>query len=67
MMTLKELRKALGWSVGETAAWLEVTERSIRRWEDSYTPPKAILISLQYRLKYGELNDSNIRKLRVSD
>lgn len=49
---LKTLRKALGLSVNQLADWLDVNERTVRRWEyGEIGTPKSILMCCAYRLE----------------
>lgn len=53
-MTLKPLRLALGLSVNQLADWLQVDERTLRRWEYGERPtPHAVILACQYRQQYG--------------
>ena len=51
---IKQQRIALGWSVNELAAFIEVNERTVRRWEYGELPtPRAVTLLLQYVEKDG--------------
>lgn len=48
-MQLKQQRNKIGWSVNELAAFLEVNERTIRRWEyNELATPRAVTRLLDY-------------------
>jgi DNA-binding transcriptional regulator YiaG len=45
---IKTLRKALGWSVNDLSTYIEVDERTVRRWEYGERPtPKAVILLLE--------------------
>ena len=47
-MSLKQQRIALGWSVNELAAYIDVNERTVRRWEyGELATPKAVTLLLR--------------------
>ena len=51
---IKKLRQELDWSVNQLADYIEVNERTVRRWEAGDIPePLAVTLLLQYVLKYG--------------
>lgn len=48
-----QLQKAAGLSNKECAEWLKVTTRSIVKWRKGEPEaPHAVIIALQYRIKY---------------
>ena len=49
-----QLQKAANLSNKECAEWLSVTTRSIVKWRKGEPEaPKAVILALQYRIKYG--------------
>jgi len=49
-----QLQKAANLSNKECADWLKVTTRSIVKWrKDEPEAPHAVMLALQYRIKYG--------------
>ena len=51
-----QLQKAANLSNKKCAEWLKVTTRSIVKWRKSEPEaPHAVMIALQYRIKYGEI------------
>ena len=49
-----QLQKAANLSNKECAEWLNVTTRSIVKWRKGEPEaPKAVILALQYRIKYG--------------
>ena len=53
-----QLQKAANLSNKECAEWLNVKNRQISRWRNEYEAPRAVMIALQYRIKYGVFNES---------
>ncbi len=48
-----QLQKAADLSNKQCAEWLDVKERQISRWRNEYEAPKAVIIALKYRIKFG--------------
>ena len=58
-----QLQKAAKLSNKGCAEWLNVTTRSIVKWRKSEPEaPHAVIIALQYRIKYGVDCDNNTTK-----
>lgn len=58
-----QLQKAANLSNKECAEWLKVTTRSIVKWRKSDPEaPHAVIIALQYRIKYGADYESTNNK-----
>lgn len=58
-----QLQKAANLSNKECSEWLKVTTRSIVKWRKSEPEaPHAVIIALQYRIKYGVDFDNNTKK-----
>lgn len=51
--TFWQLQKAANLSNAQAANWLGVKERQISRWRNEYEAPNAVMIALQYRIKFG--------------
>lgn len=51
----KELQRLIGMSNSELARWLDVDGRSITRWRGNQEAPKAVILAMKYRAKYGEI------------
>ena len=52
------LQKAANLSNSQAAEWLGVNTRQITRWRtDASPPPEAVILALQYRIKFGVLKD----------
>jgi len=57
---LRAKRLALGWTVFDTAYFLNISRRTIMRWEGvspKHKPPEAILDALDYALEHGYDSD----------
>ena len=52
-----QLQKAANLSNAQAAKWLGVKERQISRWRNEYKAPRAVILALQYRIKYGAINE----------
>lgn len=54
MTRTKQLRKKLRWTVKQFATFIEVNERTVRRWESGETPtPKVVTLLLKVLVKYS--------------
>ena len=52
----RQLQKAANLSNLALAEWFEVDRKTITRWRNNDPKPsKSIIMSLQYRIKYGDL------------
>lgn len=50
------LQKVANLSNSQAAEWLGVNTRQITRWRTDAPPaPKAVIMALKYRIKYGEI------------
>ena len=52
-----QLQKAANLSNAQAAKWLDVKVRQISRWRNEYEAPRAVILALKYRIKYGAIDE----------